>query len=478
MSNVKKSRSEADLEEVAMDEVCHFDKLPNEILELIFKHVLKLKTKKDDDSNQKSKFAKITNIQSDLNCHLVNSRWKSVMEQVLEKNALFLWKKMSIPVSHWNLEAEPPYLGCLFVKKEETNLFPAKMLFLSPPLESWGEENGNPFPSRSLKITSKLGETRSVNLKKDYQPTLSELVPFFTKFGHHLTSLILKSVTLSPETLIGILNNTPNLKALNLIRVLICMDVSHCPELPALPDLHHVRLVEVKTLAGKKEPQGAHWCERDGEYFLMHENDNNDDKKQLYNWILSPYKEQLLTLDIFAGGIGTASNFAKLERLVISYADELTFLQPNVMLYPCLKSLLLTDVQVTYDEDRMEWLQRNIAPFAKTLSELYVDFPRRIGGEWLIAQPLFQLNPKSAHKNTKNIVFREMKTLVVPFPIYPQEMQVIKDLMKEFPNLETLRFLVRGWEYKLRTPEVYKVLQEDYDQICPKCKNVGIFRFV
>ncbi|CAL8082027.1 unnamed protein product [Orchesella dallaii] len=476
MSNVKKSRSEADLEEVAMDEVCHFDKLPNEILELIFKHLLKLTTKKDDDSNQKSKFSKVKNKPSDLNCRLVNSRWKSGMERVLEKNALFLWKKMSIPVFHGNLEAEPSYLGYLFVKKEE--LSPAKMIFLSPPLESWGEENGNPFPSGSLKITSKLGKTRSVELTKDYQPTLCELVPFFTKFGHHLTSLIFQSVTLSPETLIGILNNTPNLKALNLIRVLFCMDVSHCPELPALQNLHHVRLVQVKTVADNKEPQGAHWYERDGEYFLMHENDNNDDRKQLYNWILSPYKEQLLTLDIFAGGVGTASNFAKLERLVITYADELTCLQPNVILYPRLKSLLLTDVQVTYDEDRMEWLRRNIAPFAETLSELYVDFPRRIGGEWLIAQPLFQLNPKSAQRKTKNIVFREMKTLVVPFPMYPQEMQVIKDLMKEFPNLETLMFLVRCWEYKVRTADAHMVLGEDYEKVCPKCKNLGIIRFL
>ncbi|CAL8135833.1 unnamed protein product [Orchesella dallaii] len=471
-----RSESEADLEEVTMDEVCHIDKLPNEILHLIFKHILK--TKNDDDSNQKSKFDTVTNKQSDLNCRLVNSRWKSGMEQVLEKNVLFLWKKMSIPVFHGNLEAEPPYLGYLFVKKEE--LSPAKMIFLSPPLESWGEEHGNPFPSGSLKITSKLGKTRSVNLTKDYQPTLSELVPFFTKFGHHLTSLIFQSVTLSPETLIGILNNTPNLKAFNLIRVLFCMDVSHCPELPALRNLHHVRLVQVKTVADNKEPQGANWYERDGEYFLTHEDDDNDndDRKQLYNWILSPYKEQLLTLDIFAGGIGTTSNFAKLERLVISFADELTFLQPNVILYPRLKSLLLTDVQVSFDEDRMEWLQRNIAPFAETLSELYLDFPRRIGGEGLVSDPLFQLNPKSAHKNTKNIVFREMKTLVVPFPMHPHEMQVIKDLMKEFPNLETLMFLVRRWEYKLTKAEMHKAMQEDYEKVCPKCKKVGIFRFM
>ncbi|CAL8129300.1 unnamed protein product [Orchesella dallaii] len=411
---------------------------------------------------------------------MVSTRWKFWMESVLEKKSISIWKAKSVPISITNMEAEPPALVHLFVLETVDRFTPVKWASLPPALESW-EEKGNPFPSQSLKLTSPVDPDRFIRFlnphpndrfdrsqKPRSRAQLIRLTGFFSKFGEHLTSLILTSVTLSPETFIGILENTPKLKALNLIRVLFRGKLANCAQLPALQHLHHLRVFYVKIMLKKADA-------------IDFDLPSNIDKKiKLYNWILSPFQQQLLTLDTDSqSGIATAANFANLERLFISHVqtyhiDDPRFLQPKLFLYPRLKSLFLTGEEIRFnrDIDIMKWFKHNIEPLAETLSELHLDLSRK----WIEDGPLFQLSTKLTHSQNKTdkVVFPEMKTFVITFPHCPEEVEVIKTLIKGFPNLEALTFLER----KFWIPDAKNILErEGYAKVCPKLKNIMIRRF-
>ncbi|CAL8115730.1 unnamed protein product [Orchesella dallaii] len=227
---------------------------------------------------------------------------------------------------------------------------------------------------------------------------------------------------------------------------------SFSPQLPALPDLHHVRIFLISQL----EP-------RSSSEFSFGIN-------QVYDWILAPYKEQLLTLDIYTeGGIATEANFAKLERLFVSHVADPTFLEPTLFQCPQLKSLLLTKIQIRFEEDIMGWLKRQIAPFADTLSELHLDFhptkPKPQRG------PLFELSKIPVPENTSKVVFSKMKTLAIPFLKFSEEVEVLKDLIKWFPNLEKLTFLIRSYE-NVGAGAQETVIGEEYGKVCPKLKEI------
>ncbi|CAL8129309.1 unnamed protein product [Orchesella dallaii] len=435
-----------------------FDKLPNEMLEKIFEQLIEIKNGEDPNAN-----FKLVNNRSYLNCRLVNSRWKSVMERGLEKDAISIWKTKSTPISLMDMEAESPAMGYIYVLKPEDRGTPSEWAYLPPPLESI-EEKVNPFPSRSLKLTSDFGDwTQLPSSRKPSRGTqLIWLISFFSKFGEHLTSLILTSVTLTPETFIGILGNTPNLKALNIMRVLFRGDLAKCAQLPALKKLQHVRVFKVMIIQKKEDTA---WIDRF--------NDGSHGQNQLYDWILSPYKEQLLTLDIYGRvGIATATNFANLERLFVYRVDDLSFLQSSLFLYPKLKSLFLINAEIKFNRDILEWFQQHIEHLAPTLSELHLDLSRN----WLEAH-LFQLSKKLTHSQNKTdkVVFREMKTFAITFPQFPEEVEVIKTLIKGFPNLETLMLLDRDAGIRVAVGDAQNVFDRDeYIKVCPKLKKVMI----
>ncbi|CAL8098273.1 unnamed protein product [Orchesella dallaii] len=447
---------------VVANETLNIDKLPNEMLEKIFENLIELEN--DDGSNRQSELPE--NNQSYLNCRLVSTRWKFWMESVLEKKSISTWK--AVPISIKNMEAEPPALWRLFVLETENRLIPVKWAILPPPLESW-DGKGNPFPSHSLKLTSNFEDCDHLppSPKQRRRDQLIRLTDFFSKFGEHLTSLMLTSVTLSPETFRGILENTPKLKALNLSTV-FRGDLANCAQLPALQHLRHLRVFRVKIMFKKGN---AH---RPDSYY------GGKERKKLYNWILSPFIQQLLTLEIDGrSSIETIANFSNLERLVmccerIYRVNDPSFLQPNLFRYPRLKSLFLTDVEIPFNRDIMEWFQQYIAPFSETLVELYLGIQREFWRDPEEAGPLFQLPPKSIQKKTNEVVFRELKNLEITFPEFPEEVEVIKALIKMFPNLEALTFLV----IRYREADVKNVVdREGYRKVCPKLKKIMMRRF-
>ncbi|CAL8129303.1 unnamed protein product [Orchesella dallaii] len=428
------------------------------MLEKIFENLMELEN--GDGSNRDSKFTEKN--QSYLNCRLVSTRWKFWMESVLEKKSISIWK--TVPISITTIKAESPALGHLFVHQTDDQFTPVKWAILPPPLESWNGR-GSPFPSHSLKLTSHL------EYSDDFLPSprpmraqLIRLTDFFSKLGEHLTSLILTSVALDPETFIGILENTPKLKALNLKWIVFRGNLVNCAQLPALQHLQHLRVFYVKIMLKKADA-----CDLDVP-------DNTDKKIKLYNWILSPFIQQLLTLNIDGqSGIGTVANFANLERLFIScvhtnHMDDPSFLQPQLFLYPRLKSLFLTHVEIRSSRDIMEWFQQDITPFADTLVELLLAFPCDNYGVLNRAGPLSQHPPKSIQKKTNEVVFRELKTLEITFPESPEEAEVIKALIKIFPKLEALTFL----KSKFWVGAENFVDRDEYKKVCPTLKKIRI----
>ncbi|CAL8115728.1 unnamed protein product [Orchesella dallaii] len=392
-----------------------------------------------------------------LNCRQVCSRWRSVMDNELEKNALSIWKTIMRPVSSIGLEAEPPNTGCIYVLKREDRFKPVEIVFLPPPLCVLSfREKGNPFPSKCLKLTAaRVDDEDWEDPTRVLIPAWSKssrtigIIPFFSKVGEYLTSLILKAVTLTPETLIGILENTPNIKALSLIKVLLVVELDkiNCAHLPALPDLHHVRLF----LKRHYDPRYSY--------------EFSSDLNRVYDWILAPYKKQLLTLDIYRqGGIAIEANFANLERLFVSHVVDPTFLEPTLFKYPRLKSLFLTKIQIRFEQNRMQWLKQHISPYAKTLSELHLDYhptkPELQRGPW------FQLSKKSVPKETSKVVFSKMKTLAISFLYFSEEVEAIKDLIKWFPNLEKLTFLVSSYTNAVAFEKI--VNEAEFRKVCPK----------
>ncbi|CAL8129310.1 unnamed protein product [Orchesella dallaii] len=434
------------------------DNLPNEMLQKIFEHLIEIKNGEDPNAN-----FKLVNNRSYLNCRLVNSGWKSVMERGLEKYAISIWKTKSTPVSFADTEAESPAVWCIFVLKPEDRGTPSEWVYLPPPLESI-EEKVNPFPSRSLKLTSDFGDsTQLPGSRKPRRGTqLMWLISFFSKFGDNLTSLILTSVTLTPETFIGILGNTPNLIALNLIRVLFRGDLANCAQLPSLRKIQHVRVFQVMIIQKKEDTA---WIDRF--------NDGSHGQNQLYDWILSPYKEQLVTLDIYGRiGIETATNFANLERLFIYRVDDLSFLDHNRFLYPRLKSLFLVNIQVKYNGDILEWFQEHIKPLATTISELHVELTRG----YVVERPAdFYSKLTRSQKNSNEVGFLKMKTLGIPFPKAPEETEVIRILIKRFPNLKALTLFDRDDIHYDQVESVTVgqnlVDQDEYIKVCPKLKK-------
>ncbi|CAL8129297.1 unnamed protein product [Orchesella dallaii] len=452
----KKSHPEA---VVGNETLLNIDKLPTEMLHEIFEKMIELKN--GNDSNSNSELA--GHNPSYLNCREVNSHWKSGIESVLEKKSISTWKTMPFPVTIHNMTSEPRTLGHVFVIKPKGEHTPMESAYLPPALELW-EEKENPFPSRSLVLTSDLAHSYITYLKsrRARGTQVIGLVPFFSMVGEHLTSLILATVTLSSKTLVGILENTPELKALSLIRVLIPQEISPCAQLPALRNLKHVQMFQVFMLEkGKK-------------YDWSDFNYDDEDKKKLCSWILQPYKGQLLTLDSDGQGcIGTEANFGNLERLFVSNVYDLSFLHPELFIYSRLKSLFLTNIKSKFDGERKEWFQRNIGPFAETLTELQLDIPSRILGKLLAKEPMFKISPEATQKKINKVVFQEMKALAITFPKLAGEAQLIKNMIKEFPNLEALTFLIRGGEYQVAGAQNL-VDQEEYGKVCLKLKKIRI----
>ncbi|CAL8129299.1 unnamed protein product [Orchesella dallaii] len=384
------------------------------------------------------------------------------MESALEKKSISIWK--AVPISIENLNTEPPALWRLFVLETENRLIPVKWAILPPPLESWNGK-GSPFPSHSLKLHSDFEDCDHLHPspKPRRRAQLIRLTDFFSKFGEHLTSFILTSVTLTLETFIGILEYTPKLKALNL-STMFRGDIANCAQLPALHHLKHLRVFHLTVMLKEEEI-------RTQEFFY-----GGKEIKQLYNWILSPFIQQLLTLEIDGwNSIETIANFANLEKLHMScehiyHVNDPSFLQPNLIQYPRLKSLVLTDVAIRFDRDIMEWFLEHIAPLAETLVELSIDIPREYFGEFKIAGPLFELPPKSIQKKTNEAVFRKLKKLDITFPKEPEEAEVIKALIEMFPNLEALTFLDRTYG----VDAVTVVDREEYKKVCPTLKKIRI----
>ncbi|CAL8129316.1 unnamed protein product [Orchesella dallaii] len=462
-------------------DVVSIDILPPEMLRQIF-------DKLTMNPNNGSDLEQAQQKETILNCRLVSSRWNFEVESVLEKKCLEIWKKLPK-----DLGEEPPNINTLLVlptgnrffadlilypfRREtynypvlpEETIFPLEWGFCPPPLLSQSadrrdEITSNPFASKCLKITSDLGLDPSPYFKMSRGTQLTKIIPLFSSFGHHLSSLIMERVTLSPEILSGILKNVPNLKVFKLTRITF-FHLEFCRRpyqlLPSLTHLQHIRLLGAKPLT----KETFYW--RDF-----------DHQKQIYSWILAPYKKQLLTLDTDVLG-GYPSNFSALQRLFVYDVKDLKFLEPNVVFYPNLKCLSLPNIKINTDTT-LEMIRDHIAPFSKTLSSLHLNF--NAGIYWIssVRGHYYEPLPYSTLKRREKIEFLKMKTFSITFPNLREEVNMVKEFLKGFPKLERLNFVFNLRNYPMdKISELIKVTKalvdgEEYWRDCPELKKFSI----
>jgi len=137
------------------------------------------------------------------------------------------------------------------------------------------------FPIKQLPFATKsVVCTHGVELKQRGNEELErvDILSVFKTCGAQLTSLSLNPVTLLFKTLIGILSQTPNLKAFHVSNLTICDPTSFEAPLPPLPHLNTILLNGVDAFFG----HGKTGQRRSG---------------TVTNLIFEPYLNQLITLE-------------------------------------------------------------------------------------------------------------------------------------------------------------------------------------
>ncbi|ODM88556.1 hypothetical protein Ocin01_18126 [Orchesella cincta] len=235
-------------------------------------------------------------------CRGVHPRWKSGMDSLLEQACLEGWTKWkpwcsSSPFLNSGVTYGFPILKAAASSKGfnlNSSLFPSSILDKT--------HQGNPFPTKSTFL--KFITSHRFHYERN---VLMKVEEFFSNWGNHLTSLTLWSFTtqakIRPKGLQIILQNTPNLKALTLNGMSIDLTRSKSlfeneeARLPPLSKLEHVLITDVYS-------EG---------------NDPVAEEHNLCNWVLDPYKQQLVGLetDSHFGGGGHESplNYANLKQL-------------------------------------------------------------------------------------------------------------------------------------------------------------------
>ncbi|CAL8147222.1 unnamed protein product [Orchesella dallaii] len=456
------------------------DKIPTEVLSMIFDKLVSFPAKRNGGTYTTWRQER----NSLLNCRLVHSRWQAAMDTLLEsKICMESWKKLEI--SCYDTVIHHAYDDLCDLQVISTKPESLMEWVLCPPSIYEASGSANPFPSKSLTVS----HNTSGKLVESCQPMA--VVKFFSQFGHHLTSLTLSSVSVGSETLRMVLGNTPHLKALRFDTVTIGIDPSEiCSRSPtnsesssSLPQLPHLE----------------HMCIF---YTDMPHEDSDDDSdddtphayRYLYGWIVKPYIEQLVTLktgssfNYFPESLNsTPFNFEKLKRLSVWWIYD-DFLKLENVNFPQLQYLCLGDVDLTQSlEDAQKWLAR----FASTLVELHLDvedFTITLGIEERNRNTRYlqyseNQNAKAGLWSSTKTLFSQLTTFSIRYPSLPEEVEIVKDMIKHMPVLETLNFLRFNCDSERDDDEFIEedkitarehVEQEQYWTICPKLKRITV----
>jgi len=400
------------------------------------------------------------------NCRLVHPNWKQVMDTVLEKRCMEVWTKWDPFCSHPQKHLKLPCLAGMMVKNEFQVDTSGCLPSVLEPAEA-DPDGSNPFPFKSLYLDyckDGLYYTKGIDYSK-----MMNVTDFLSNCGHshHLTNLTLwfddlpaARITFNVKHLQGILQLTPNLKALTLHGLaFIAMKTKRFPcELPPLPHLRHMRVLNTTF-----------------------------NVNSTHNWLLEPYKQKLETVESIGHFSETYGHldFPSLVRLHVG-REESHDLRREMLLFqapvniPLLSSLSLGNFRMGFgraqereDAGRVIKFLNNFSP---SLVELHIFIER-------FTRILAQLSTEEII-GTSNI-FGLVTTLSIPLPSCPEQTGRVKDWLKRFPGLETLCFITfrfKALDYSrvdderkranARNELVQHLQMEEYANCCPKLKTI------
>jgi len=282
----------------------------------------------------------------------------------------------------------------------------------------------NPFPSKSLCIARtpyidpKFG-SETIYVRKS-------LVGFMSNFGHHLTVLSIGRgrpyecfcrdlLTLRETDLVFILSRTPNLKALQLYRVMM----NRAPKKQELPLLN--KLTSLKTLQSGGVVYGG---------------------IPLTVWLLQAYSKQLYCLQVDRKYQTAMSleDYPKLQELRVSVLI-LPYLLPSDALPLRHLVIFRTDKKSGFDKDLEDTVSFAVATkfienFAATLEHLKVPL-----SSFSSKRDKLELDSRNraSSRPAPSVVFPELKTFGVEYSVEAED----KDLLKQYflPKFPTLQIL-------------------------------------
>jgi len=377
-----------------------------------------------------------------LNCRLVYSQWKKVMDDVLKRLNLEYYTQLKCFVNRL-------LYGFPRIKFNNSRNNISIEDLLVPDFKSAESPLGIHIPTKSIRI----GSFHDMN-----QSLTKYFVPFLN-IGSHLSVLRLEHLTRLPaKILLEILQCAPNTKVLNLAVITLTFSVDDINStLPPLPHLLHIRCTTIQL---ESVPEGFNVIE----------------------WILEPYKNQILTL-------ATNSTewlrpdpiiFPKLEMWVISFQTSPLPLQAASMC-PCLERLVLrTWYNSGIRGPRWSNILDFVSQFSSTLISLSFDvsFYERI--------PVSSFTIGSIGDAFKNRKFLLLKTFRILYPDAEDEVLRIRYILTKFSNLKTIIFARFRYIY---TPVIVPIAEivkpfvesQQYWEICPCLEkivvqhNVGCF---
>jgi len=392
-----------------------------------------------------------------LNCRLINSDWKAVVDSLQEKEVLSNWMNWNPddPLDKYRFQMPRSMRTAQVVdgnwEAEEPNY-----LYRHAAIKEGAFDNSyNPFPSRSLCI-SLWEPLRNLsgwwsNNPNNFHGLLDrmEMHLFIIDYGHHLTSLALCKIKLTPDQLLKIFYHLPNLKALTLFQIWLDSGdnlpnfFNENPIVNGLPMLTQLR---------------------------VHAQRNDEG---LIQWLVDCCADQLVGLEIDSEYTAPISDEApwvleKLERLTIRQYNG-NFLNNQVTL-PLLKSL---SINLKTDREAASILNF-IKQFSTTLETLNI-------GPCMKLEDFFTQAEWEAYET----VFPEVSSLSMRVLWPSGHKKYVKGLqlhiLPKFPNLEFLELhhffgiLSQGvTKETIRACAVGHIEDFRYFQIFPNLKTVSV----
>ncbi|CAL8128545.1 unnamed protein product [Orchesella dallaii] len=366
-------------------------------------------------------FEKYLDTPSLLQCRLVSTHWKSLVDDTLGKDEEIPTKSSTYSPGNFLGSRSRP-VGNKISSIEQLQRFPLEMEPFIP---------SNPFPSRNLQISvSPLDFDADEDLIDYYGTLVTQLV---TTFGHHLHKLNYTMKVYEPSSLFPqLLHFLPNVQHLTFTIPFLCtanyaevVGQAYQNRMPSMPCLKSFHL---------NTPEDQHLAPKILKAFLQN------------------YGDRLETLTSYGGAFGSferdenSSLLPTCKNLTVGLVDDDTcrrlFIEPRRFTWNLSRLCLLfprkIDSNLQGGKVKLESILRGINPVAATLEELQLCLNWRLK-EW--GTPLYLEERKEEAKGILGEMskFPKLKTLVISDDF--MEVAIVQQLVQEnFVGLE--RFVI------------------------------------